>query len=350
MRRKPDFEAVQKRLLAFWEREVLDRACVAVMAPETPSHAPDPDEESLAESWTDPKAIHRALLDRLDRTYLGGDALPIAFQNYGTSGHCNYFGAKPIYSRETIWFEPVLDDLADLRYQPDILERHLAITEYLVAHAGDEYLVGMPDSCGTLDALAHLYGSEKLLIAMREEPDAVAGAVRAVNDGWTDSNERFYQAAYQINLGGCSHPWMHLWAPGPLQHMQCDLSVMISPEMFERLVVPELEQQMEWLEYPIYHFDGIEQERHLSHLLSLPKLRAIQWTNVDGQGPPRAYMSVLKRIQAAGKNLILMTPAGDVPELLEHLSAAGLYIHCSARTPEEADAVVRHVAKHGKAW
>jgi hypothetical protein len=130
--------------------------------------------------------------------------------------------------------------------------------------------------------------------------------------------------------------------------MQCDLSVMISPKMFERLVIPELEQQMEWLAYPVYHFDGIEQERHLSHLLGLPKLRAIQWTNVDGQAPPRAYMSVLKRIQAAGKNLILMTPAADVPELLENLTVTGLYLHCSAHAPDEADALVRHVAKYGR--
>ena len=141
---------------------------------------------------------------------------------------------------------------------------------------------------------------------------------------------------------------MHLWAPGRLQHMQCDLSVMISPEMYERLVIPELEQQMDWLSYPVYHFDGVEQERHLSHLLGLSKLRAIQWTNVDGQAPPRAYLSVLKRIQASGKNLILMTPAEDVPELLDHLSAAGLYLHCAARSPEEADALVRYVERYSR--
>ncbi|MCL1795941.1 MAG: trimethylamine corrinoid protein 2 [Clostridia bacterium] len=348
MRRKPDFEAVQNRLLAFWEREVLDRACIAVTAPRKPVEAFVREESPLLASWTDPETIRRAFLAKLDRTYLGGDALPILPQNHGTSGHCNYFGAQPVYSRETIWFKPAPESLDNLRYQPEILTKHLTITDYLVAHAGDEYLVGMTDSCGTLDALAHLIGSERLLIAMHEDPNAVTRAVRKVNDGWKDCNERFYQTAYANNHGGCSHPWMHLWAPEPLQHMQCDLSVMISPKMFERLVIPELEQQMEWLAYPVYHFDGIEQERHLSHLLGLPKLRAIQWTNVDGQAPPRAYMSVLKRIQAAGKNLILMTPAADVPELLENLTVTGLYLHCSAHAPDEADALVRHVAKYGR--
>ena len=355
MRYKPDFETVRQRLLAFWEGEVLDRACIAVTAPKASDalwhegETQPADAEALRASWTDPQTVRRAYLDKLQRTYLGGDALPIIPQNHGTAGHCNYFGAMPVYDRETIWFHPVLKDLEpeSLRYRPEVLSRHLAMTDYLVAHAGDDYMVGMPDSCGTLDALANLYGSGDLLIAMLEEPDAVARAVRIVNDGWADSNERFYQAAHANNKGGCSHPWMHLWAPGRLQHMQCDLSVMISPDLYERLVVPELEQQMRWSAYPVYHFDGIEQERHLGHLLSLPKLRAIQWTNVDGQAPPRAYLSVLKRIQAAGKNLILMTPAEDVPELLENLSASGLYLHCRAGSPEQADALVQYTARNG---
>ncbi|MCL2544740.1 MAG: trimethylamine corrinoid protein 2 [Clostridia bacterium] len=351
MRYKPDFETVRQRLLAFWEGEVLDRPCIAVTAPKTPEasrqEARPADPEALRASWTDPQIIRRDFLRKLEGTYLGGDAMPVIPQNHGTSGHCTYFGAEPLYDQETIWFRPALEGLEPerLRYRPGVLARHLAITEYLAAHAADDYLIGMPDSCGTLDALAHLYGSGELLIAMLEEPDAVARAIRIVNDGWADSNERFYQAAYAANRGGCAHPWMHLWAPGRLQHMQCDLSVMISPDMFERLVAPELEQQMEWSAYPVYHFDGIEQERHLGHLLSLSKLRAIQWTNVDGQAPPRAYLSVLKRIQAAGKNLILMTPAQDVPELLKNLSPAGLYLHCRAGSPEEADALVRCAAK-----
>ncbi len=34
------------------------------------------------------------------------------------------------------------------------------------------------------------------------------------------------------------------------------MSVMFSPEMYEKFVMPELIGQMEWCEYPIYHFDG----------------------------------------------------------------------------------------------
>lgn len=357
MRLKPDFERAQQRLMAFWAHEMLDRACIAVIAPKTPGvntsfflndidfHG---DSQALKAYWTDAETIRRVNLGKLEQTHLGGEALPILFQNYGTSGHCNYYGAAPSYGQDTIWFEPVLHSLEpqNLVYRPDVLERHLDIARYLVAHAGDDYLVGMPDSTGTLDALGHLYGTQNLLLDMLEDPDIVAQAVRTVNEGWIDSNERFYQTARENNANGCSHAWMHLWAPGRIQHMQCDLSVMISPDMYETLVLPELEQQLRWLEYPVYHFDGIEQEKHLPYLLSLEKLRAIQWTHVAGQPSAIHYLPVLQRIQAAGKGLIIMTPAGDVPALLDNLSAAGLYLHCSVHTPEEADALVRYVHAH----
>ena len=195
MRRKPDFEKVRQRLLAFWQGEIVDRACIAVTAPKTPDvSAGDRDKargtESLRAYWSDPETIRRAFLEKMERTYLGGDAMPILMPNFGTSGHCNYYGATPVYDWETIWFEPALEDLSPARlvYRPEIVDRHLKIIEYLAARAEGEYLVGMTDSCGTLDALAHLYGSEKLLIAMLEEPDTVARAVHIVNGGWADCN------------------------------------------------------------------------------------------------------------------------------------------------------------------
>lgn len=110
----------------------------------------------------------------------------------------------------------------------------------------------------------------------------------------------------------------------------------------------ELEDQIEWLDYPIYHFDGIEQEKHLNYILELKKLKAIQWTHVAGQPSASHFLPILKRIQDAGKCLIVMAPADDVPILLEHLSGKGLYIHTETEDQESAKAVIRYVEKYGK--
>lgn len=356
MKYKEDIDKVRERLYAFWDREIVDRACVCVLAPkkkgdhismfENP-HDLRNDPAALKAYWTDPETIYRENIERLERTWMGGDVLPVIFQNYGTSGHCNYYGARPVYGNDTIWFDPVWDSLedADNAYTETLLKDHLEIARYLTERGKDQYFVGMPDSTGTIDALGHLYGTENVLIDMLEEPEQVKHAIGTVNRGWISTNERFYQISRELNGGG-AHAWMHLLAPGRLTHMQCDMSVMLSADMYEEFAVDELKQQMEWLEYPVYHFDGIEQEKHLVHILALEKLRAIQWTHVAGQKSAGHYVPVLKRIQEAGKGLIIMAPPSDVPVLMSELSSKGLYIHTEAEDAGQAEEIVRYVETH----
>lgn len=356
MRFKQDIDKVRDRLYAFWEGEYTGRACISIVAPKYEganislfhndkdlSHDP----LALKDYWENPEVIYQNTLKKFERTFFGGEAIPIAFQNYGTSGHCNYYGAKPVYGSDTIWFDPVWDSLEDAEnsYDGTTLEKHLAIAQYLTENAKDNFFVGMPDSCGTLDAIAHLYSMENLLYDMILQPDKVKKVVSMLNKGWEISNERFYKISKDHNQGG-AHAWMHLLAPGRVAQMQCDLSVMISEEMFSEFVLPELEQQIEWIDYPVYHFDGIEQVRHLPYLLGMEKLKAIQWTEVAGQPSAAHFIPVLKQIQDAGKGLIIMAPLEDIKILLQNLSANRLYIHTIAKNQQEAQDVIEYVEKN----
>ena len=58
---------------------------------------------------------------------------------------------------------------------------------------------------------------------------------------------------------------------------------MISPKLFEELVMYELETQSQWLDYALYHLDGEQQVKHLDRILSVKGINAVQWTNVAGQ-------------------------------------------------------------------
>ena len=355
---KEDIDKVKERLFAFWDREIVDRACVAVWAPKKEgvntsafiNDAQCPDEQSIIRYWTDPATIYRNNMRRLENTYLGGECIPAVFQNYGTAGHCSYFGAKPSYGKDTIWFDPVWKSLedADTSYDESALEKYLAIAQFLVDRANDYYFVAMPDNCGTLDAICHLYGTENVLVSFREEPELLKNAIHKVNEGWKRSYEKFYKISRENRGGGSAHMWMHLLAPGRLAQMQCDLSVMLSPAMYEEFVLPELYEQMESIDYPVYHFDGVEQIAHLPYLLSLKKLKEIQWTYVAGQPSAAHYIHVLKRIQEAGKGLIIMAPSSDIPALMDGLSSKGLYIHTEAKDVAEAHAIEDYVKNHTK--
>ena len=356
---KPDWEQVKKRMEALWAGELVDRCCVSVAAPKDgkgdvspfakgPCNRDDP--ADVADFWTNGERILQNNLCRLENAWLGGEALPVIVPNFGTSGHAVYYGAKYTFSPETVWFDPVVQDLeeADLRYNPEneFYKKQRQIVRYLVQESKGRYMVALPDNCGTLDALGHLHGSQQVLMDLLLCPQAVKEAIHTINQGWKDSIETFYQLTSPSCEGGSCVGWMDLWAPGRTAQMQCDMSVMFSPQMYGEFEVPELEEQMEWIEYPVYHFDGKEQIAHLDHLLGLSKLRVIQWTNVAGQESPAHYVQVLKKMQQAGKVINVFTPPRDIPALMEELSSKGLYLHTYASSPDEGEEIVTSVARH----
>ncbi|HEX7541596.1 MAG TPA: hypothetical protein VF352_05645 [Anaerolineales bacterium] len=59
---------------------------------------------------------------------------------------------------------------------------------------------------------------------------------------------------------------------------------MISPKMFERFVLPDLETCCAAMDHALYHLDGKGQLVHVDTLLSTPRLRGIQW--VPGYSKP----------------------------------------------------------------
>ena len=65
--------------------------------------------------------------------------------------------------------------------------------------------------------------------------------------------------------------------------------------------MPDLVTCCEHLEHGFYHLDGKGEIPHLNHLLSIERLRGIQWIPGDGQPPPEDWLPLLQRIRAGGK-------------------------------------------------
>ena len=202
-------------------------------------------------------------------------------------------------------------------------------------------MISMPDSTGNADALAHLMGSENLMISMMEEPEAVQRALTKLEGAYESIMGEVFSIVKDVNEGGSCVEWLNIWAPGCHAQMQCDMSVMIHNDMFKEFVLPELQAQCRHLQYPLYHFDGVEQIRHLEDLLSIPELRTIQWTQVAGQKSCMEYLPQLRRIQQAGKSLLIRCSPEQVKPLMENLSSRGLYLVTRVSTQEDADAIIR---------
>ncbi|MGI6325668.1 MAG: hypothetical protein ACOX1U_01655 [Saccharofermentanales bacterium] len=350
-----DWERRRERHMALWENEVIDRACISVKAPIgnwQPESLPQ-DPKELEKYWTDGEWILQRFLDECEHTYFAGDSYPSLRFNLGAAGHAGFFKGVGHEFRDTVWFFPneaLLQDerLPEFDEEAFLYKKTLELADYLSSEAKGDFVVSMPDISGNIDALAHIISSTRVLELFYEDPEYIERALDVIQQVYIETCRDCFDIFEKNRQKGNSIGWMYTYCEGKHMQMQSDLSVMVSPQMFDDFLKKELEEQAAFLEYGVYHLDGQEQRRHLDSLLSIDGIRMIQWTSVAGQPKPIAYLDSLKKIQSAGKGLLLMPSPEEVPELIRNLSAKGLYLVVKASTPEEADAVVQCVEKESR--
>jgi hypothetical protein len=350
---KNNWEKSKERLKAFWNREVTDRCCVSVFAPKKGgAYSPFPmprDYQERVKYWTDGEFVLKRYRDCFENTYYGGEATPQIFLNLGAAGHAGFFKNARYQFEDTLWFFPTINDYSKdiLEFDPEsfLYKKTIELAKYYANESKGSFLVSMPDIGGNADALAHLRGSENLLMDLVDEEDQVKAALKKIQEVWLKVNNEVYEIVKDNNEGGGAITWLNTWAPGKHAQMQCDMSVMISPKDYNNFIIPELKAQSEWMDYCLYHLDGMEQLRHLDSLLSLDKLDVIQWTSVEGQPSPLEFIPQLKKIQEAGKCLLIYTNTREFEDLMEQLSSKGLYLLMDAPSEDEANEIIKRAEK-----
>jgi hypothetical protein len=334
-----DFDRIQKKFELFWNHEYFGRCALSLTAPKKKiDFSLEDREEDRVKIWTDGETILKRRRKQCDNTYFLGEAFPALVPYLGAAGHAAYFNNLRYQFADTVWFFP-LEKEEDLKFSKDsyFYKTQLSLAAYLAGESGGDFIISMPDTSGNLDALAHLRGTEKLMMDMLDKPEKVKADLRLIQGAWKEIITDFYALVKENNRGGSCVGWMGTYAPGLHAQMQSDISVMLSPRLFDEFVFDELAEQSAFLEYPVYHLDGAEQQRHLDKLLSLEKLRMIQYTFVAGQPAPDEQIDVLKKIQKSGKLLLLIMDPRYVKPILENLSAKGLFIETWAADPGQAD-------------
>ncbi len=303
-----DRERVERDWQLWWNHE-LDRPIVVIerlegydvapeLIPDVVKHVVDLPLEMPVERILD---FYEGILQR---TRYYGDAFPRWYPDFGPGVLAAFIGAEPEVVDHSVWYAPLAEgSINDLLLSPDPdnywWQKVRNLTEAGVNRFGRNAVVGFVDLGGNLDILASVFNSEDLLMALLQQPDDVERVSREITGLWLN----YYRdlSAVIASAGAGSTAWAQMWAPGSFYMLQSDFSIMISPAMFEKFVIPDLAECSEQIEYPFYHLDGPGALRHLDSLLSLERLRGIQWIPGAGAPPPEAWLPELKRIRDAGK-------------------------------------------------
>lgn len=351
---KEDWDIARDRLTKWWGRKGL---AVCITAPkEIPwEDIPEPRRpDGLEAYWTDPVWRAKDAEFQLSRTFFGGEAFPYFDTQIGPGNLATFIGSAPKFAEETVWFEPCItipDNFTPLNLnEPNTWWNvQLALINEGLKIANGCFLVGMPDLVENLDILASLRGTQTVLTNLIERSDFVKERIREINLVFFEAFNAIYERIKDDRSGNAFSAF-RIWGPGKTAKVQCDISAMISPKDFAEFVVPSLAEQCRWLDYSLFHLDGTDCICHLSHLLAIKELDAIEWTpqacaGIPGGGSKQWY-GLYKQILSAGKAVqAICVEIEEIEPLIEAVGHEGLFIMTTARSEKDARKLLRRVER-----
>ncbi|MEI8313146.1 MAG: hypothetical protein WCH98_20545, partial [Verrucomicrobiota bacterium] len=260
------------------------------------------------------------IIDRIDYDlscyHFLGDAFPYFNMDcFGPGIVAAFLGAKLDNSSGRVWFHPPADTpIAELHFQfdPDNVwfQRVCDIYREGMRRWQGVVLMGMTDLGGVVDILSSFRPGDALLMDLYDEPEEVKRLIGEIHELWHHYYAALNEVLQPVNPGYSD--WSRIYSDTPGYILQADFAYMISPEMFDEFVLPELAASCRKLSRPFYHLDGKGQLPHLDSLLRIPELAGVQWIPGDGQPDCRHWPEVYQKIAGAGKKIQLI---GDLQTL-----------------------------------
>jgi len=252
---------------------------------------------------------HEFELSKLEFT---GDSFPAFFPNFGPGVIAAFLGCELHNGENTVWFHPAeIKPITQLQFNLDKIKDNpwFKRVEHFTAAAAERWQgqvqIGMTDLGGNLDIISSFRSAEYLLLDLYDYPEEVKRLTWQAHRAWWHCFELLNRAGGRWNPGYSA--WTPIFSSKPYYILQCDFCYMISPDMFDEFVKPELTESCRRLDNAFYHLDGPGQLSHLDSLLSIPELKGVQWVPGAGQDKAEHWPEVYGKIKEAGKKIQLFT-------------------------------------------
>lgn len=346
---RPDWAQVKRRLAATWRRENTDRPSLDLKAHHA-SNVPWPKAPtSLEDRYFDPQYIAACWMATLESTRYMGEAVPTA--GFFMGGYALGCGPNVGFAENTVWHPHLMDSIdGPTNWNPgpqDPWQIKLdRVIKHLLALAPGRFLVGALGNVPINDLLMLIRGTNEFMMDLAVNMPACLARQREMWPLWRQMRNHYLDLMYTQGQGYIAG-WPGLWHPGDFVATQSDMSCMISEDMFDEYVMPELDMLGEHYSFVWYHLDGSGAVRHLPKMLSRPYMQCIQYVpSCDDplQGP--GLMHVYRPVQAAGRCLDLYVSWGENLEyLIHHLRPEGLTLRAIAPDAEAAQELLDRAPK-----
>lgn len=339
----PDFALVQQQFTRWWKRENTRPLVYAPSTWPTPEVLPPPPDDPR-DGYLDAATIVSRQRAFFRHVTPGGVYFPFYCPFPPTAG---FYGAVPTFTQHTIWHQPILEgnnpfSAVQFTNSNPLWQETVAMYRQLVELADGHFFVSLPNCYSPLDLLEALRGGTRLCLDLIDRADEVKAAQEVILAAWRTMYDTCY-AIHQQRYTGATPSFLPAWAPGRSYTLQCDFCCMISAAMFEEFVVPEVVAQAQYVDYSLFHLDGPDAARHVDMLLDIPELHGIQWQKGVNGGATLSWVPLLRKIQQAGKVVMVDGRPEEIIALSQALAPEGLLLCTACDTPEEAKALIARI-------
>ena len=258
-------------------------------------------------------------------------------------------GADYDFSTQGAWIRPI----------PDIMDRPLPVFDphhpmmvtleqgfrAIAKSIGDKGYINPPIMLDGLTTLSLMREAENLCMDLLACPDQVKAWSNALTTLYIKSYDYFHQLLKTLGYPETS-AWLGTLAPGSMEAVQCDFGVMMSPDMYREFALPDLLRLTDYLQYSLYHLDGVEQMRFIDILRECPKLNGIQWNPQPGSGSHHDHLADFKEIRKRKFSLMVECYCvDDAVMITQELGPDGLFIKFPKpfNSVDEAEGAVRAI-------
>jgi hypothetical protein len=350
---KPDYEITKLRFDAFWEREIIDRPLVQFSLYKSknerfalPAHWHARSEETqvdveLFAKWH--------LIDLSHQLFLG-DSLPIVCPGLGPAVMAAFYGCPLHFDQYgNSWNEPIVADFNGLEcltfnWESPWLSTLRHLTTACLNMGAGHFITGMSNWFTGADCLAAIFGSQNLVKALIQDPDWVKQALDRLQTDFEQLYLEFHKELSSAGQPGTT--WLPLLSDGRYYVITNDFSIMTSTTLYRKLFLDGAIRECQYLDHSVYHLDGPDAVRHLDTILELEQLDGVHFIPSLSDASFTRWAGVYKRIQDAGKCLIVNCEMDEIDAISNTLMPEGLLLNVMNVTSiEEANDLLKHVEK-----
>jgi len=346
---KPDFDAAVARVEAWFNHEKLDRPLVRFSEHNAEFAGSRPLQDytwpNLKARWFDAEYQVDFFLESIRGRTFYGETFPVFFPNLGPNVYAAFHGLELEFGEVTSWIRHTVkdwDDLGRLKFshENEYFQGIENLTRVALEKCRGKFLVGYTDLHGSLDCVADWRDPQQLCLDIFDHPDKVHAMLELANQNFLPLFDH-----YDDVLKACGLPsttWMAIPSWGKMHIPSCDFTALTSTEAFCEFYFPSLQNEVRHMTHNIFHVDGVGVLRHLDPILSLPQIQAIQWVQgVADDLPILQWLDVIRRVQAAGKGVVVDLQVSELEPFIAAMKPDGLYLCIAAEEKIQPDILKR---------